>query len=277
MKEKIKNILKYLGIYYSLQRSYRGAIEFSKKQYYKTTYLKYRGKGYVCNFCGAMYRKFVASYPSPEIANALNSNNVIAGPGENVYCPNCMSKNRERLVKAVIENRLNVRDKHILHFSPEKNLYRYLKEIAKVKTVDISPRFYKNIDNNISYADATSLQFSDSSFDVIIANHILEHIPDDNAAMKEMYRVLNMGGLAILQVPYSETLPDTIEDPYIDDPAKQAKLYGQKDHVRIYSLNRYIGRLENAGFSVRVLTPEELIPFRVHAIQENESVIIGYK
>jgi hypothetical protein len=95
--------------------------------------------------------------------------------------------------------------------------------------------------------------------------------------MKEMYRVLNAKGLAILQVPYSETLSTTLEDRTINDPSRQAALYGQKDHVRIYAKSDYIQRLQQAGFKVTVLTPEVFIPFRIYAIQENESVFLCSK
>ncbi|WP_431214680.1 class I SAM-dependent methyltransferase [Puia sp. P3] len=146
-----------------------------------------------------------------------------------------------------------------------------------VTTVDLTPGFYRNIDSSVRYADATSLPFPDNSFDVLIANHVLEHIPEDAKAMKEMFRVLRNHGFAILQVPYSETLPTTIEEPFIDDPVRQAALYGQKDHVRIYSKTDYIHRLRQAGFHVDPLSPETLAPFRIYAIQENESVFLCHK
>jgi predicted SAM-dependent methyltransferase len=202
---------------------------------------------------------------------------VIAGYGENVFCPNCLSKNRERLLKDVIDHFLDIRNKKILHFSPEKHLYRYLKNHANVLTIDIEPGFYKTIDPSIVYGDATSLQFEDQSFDIVLANHILEHIPEDMKAMKEIFRVLRNDGVAILQVPWSETLPATIEDPYIADPEKQARLYGQKDHVRIYNLTDYVARLCAAGFNTKVIPSESLQKFKIHAIQEKESVVLGYK
>ena len=61
------------------------------------------------------------------------------------------------------------------------------------------------------------------------------------------------------------------------DPARQAALYGQKDHVRIYSKTDYIQRLQQAGFYVRILTPKDLIAFHIYAIQENESVFLCSK
>lgn len=277
MKERLKAFLKKLGLYHPLHSRYRNVLSRLSSFKYRVVYRKYRGSGYTCNFCGAVYQKFVPEYPSPDIENAIVANAVIAGYGENVYCPRCLSKNRERLVKDVIDHYLSIKNKEVLHFSPEKNLHNYLKPLAGITSVDITPGFYKDIDSAVQYADATALRFASESFDVIIANHILEHIPNDQAAMKELFRVLRKNGVAILQAPWSLTLPATIENPSIADPAMQAKLYGQKDHVRIYTLNDYVNRLSAAGFDVKVISPGELGRFRQHAIQDGEPVVLGYK
>ena len=188
-----------------------------------------------------------------------------------------MSKNRERLLLAVIQNRVQFKNKSILHFSPEKHLYDFLKKQTIISPVDILPGFYQSIERSTAYADATSLLFKDESFEIVIANHIMEHIPEDIQAMKEIHRVLKPGGLAILQVPYSEKLKKTIENPFINNPIEQEKLYGQKDHVRIYALNDYLSRLKTAGFKIEVLANPELEVYKVYAIQENEKVFICYK
>jgi len=274
MKEKLKTFLKTVLLYHPLQSFYRTCILFWLKSYYRLTYYQYKGKGFICNFCGSSYQKFVPQYPAKEIKMAINTHEVIAGYGENVFCPNCLSKNRERLVLVVLDNFMCVENKKTLHFSPEKHLYNYLKNKATVTTVDIMPGFYKNIDTGILYADATDLLFSDNSFDVIIANHILEHIPNDLLAMKEIYRVLKSDGAAILQVPYSEKSETTIEEPFINDPDKQERLFGQKDHVRIYALKDYVNRLKTAGFKVDVIGEEKLELFKIHAIQDKECVIM---
>ena len=277
MKEQLIICLKFIQLYHPLQSFYRQTLLFLLNNYYRLAFLKYKGKGYTCNFCGSTYKKFVPEYPSKSVAKAINNNEVIAGFGDNVYCPNCMCKNRDRLILAVIQNFINFRKKEILHFSPERHLYNFLKDKAKVTTVDIMPGFYKNIDSGIRYADATSLNYADNMFDVIIANHILEHIPQDIKAMKELQRVLKNDGVAILQVPYSKKLEATIEEPFIKDPAKQELLFGQKDHVRIYAFEDYTKRLEMAGFKVKVLAPESLRQFERNAIQEGESVFLCYK
>ena len=83
--------------------------------------------------------------------------------------------------------------------------------------------------------DITNIKYEDNSFDVIICNHVLEHIPDDRKAMSELYRVLKPGGWAILQVPISLLLNKTYEDPTVTTPEEREKVFGQSDHVRIYA------------------------------------------
>jgi hypothetical protein len=91
--------------------------------------------------------------------------------------------------------------------------------------------------------------------------------------MSEIYRVLKKGGFAILQVPYSETISETIEEPLIDNPKKQSNLFGQKDHVRIYQLNDYISRLGQSGFIVSKISYKELSTFHKNAIQLDETFL----
>jgi len=277
MNASIKQSLKKIGLYHPLQSAFRDTISFLQRLRYKTSYRKYKGGGFECNFCGASYRRFVPKYPTADIEQAINSNKVIAGFGENVFCPNCLSKNRERLIKDVLDHYIDFAGKSILHFSPEKKLYQYIQSKARVTTIDLEPGFYKTIDPTIAQGDATQLHFPDEQFDIIIANHILEHIPDDEKAMKEIFRVLKRNGVAILQAPWSTNLPTTIEDRSIADPLQQAILFGQKDHVRIYTLPDYTSRLRRAGFTVTCIAPTELAQFQQHAIQEGEPVVLGYK
>ena len=277
MKELIKRILKRLKIYYLLQSRYRSIINFFKRSYYRFSYNKYRNSGFECNFCGARFQRFVPDFPSPNIKNVIEKYQVIAGYGENVFCPRCLSKNRERLVKVLLTHYLDFSGKKILHFSPEKNVFNYIKDKADVVTVDVEPGFYKSIDNRVSKADLTQLHYSDNEFDLIICNHIFEHIPDDLKAMSELYRVLKNDGYAIVQVPFSEEISTTIEDPKISDPDLQEKLFGQRDHVRIYALKDYLGRLCKTGFVVELISSEELQQYSKYALQKYECGIIAQK
>ena len=94
--------------------------------------------------------------------------------------------------------------------------------------------------------DVTNLCFGDRSFDAVICNHVLEHVADDRAAVRELRRVLATGGWAILLVPDVEG-QSTIEDPSIEDPSERSRLYGREDHVRKYGRD-YLDRLADAGF-----------------------------
>jgi ubiquinone/menaquinone biosynthesis C-methylase UbiE len=98
--------------------------------------------------------------------------------------------------------------------------------------------------------DLTNIDRESNYFDLIICNHVLEHILDDRKAMRELFRVLKPGGKAILQVPLSMTLNETFEDFSITDPAERICIFGQRDHCRIYGQD-YGQRLEEAGFSFR--------------------------
>jgi SAM-dependent methyltransferase len=273
MKEVVKIILKFLHIYHPLQSSYRARILARRLAKHRKEYAQYKGSGFTCNVCKEQYGRFVPDYPSPENRNAIEVNDVIAGFGETIFCPNCMSTARERLVIAQL-GEISWKGSKILHLSPEKNIYDFIQTGAEVTTADILPGFYQTIDRQVRKEDATRLSFSKESFDFVIANHILEHIPDDHRAMKEIFRVLKPGGQAILQVPYSEKLPDTIEDPHIADPRMQSRLFGQKDHVRIYALKDYLTRLRCAGFKVSVLPYESMEAYYPFAIQPKECFIV---
>ncbi len=99
--------------------------------------------------------------------------------------------------------------------------------------------------------DVTNIQFPDASFDVILCNHVLEHVGDDRRAMRELYRVLRPGGWAILQVPMDLSRESTFEDPSVTDPRERTRLFGQWDHVRLYGRD-YALRLRAAGFNLRL-------------------------
>lgn len=273
LKAYLKKLLKLAGAYHFLQSNYRRLLFSIKKNGCRISYAKYKGTGFECNCCGARYSKFVPDYPTAENTNALKKNAVIAGYGENILCPACLSTARERLIIALLNSQFKITGKKILHFSPEKNIYRAIKIKNEVITADIEPLFYKNIDSNIKSEDATRLTYSDNSFDVVIGNHIMEHIPNDVKAMAEIYRVLKPGGRAILQVPFSKILAATIEEPEINDPQRQSALFGQKDHVRIYQLQDYIKRLQSCGFTVALIEYKDLAAFYKNAIQPNESFI----
>ena len=169
-------------------------------------------------------------------------------PRPNAKCPVCGSLERHRLIWLYFRERTNLfRDKlKMLHIAPEGQISKLLKGLPNLEYIsaDIVPG------KAMVQMDITAINYPDESFDVIYASHVLEHIPDDRKAMRELYRVLKPGGWAILQVPiWGEK---TIEDPTITSPEEREKVFGQHDHVRRYGWdNKYKERLEKTGFIVK--------------------------
>jgi SAM-dependent methyltransferase len=100
------------------------------------------------------------------------------------------------------------------------------------------------------------MELADGSFDLILCSHVLEHVPDDGAAMSELRRVLAPGGLALVLTPYRADRP-TYEDPSVTSPLDRMVAFGQQDHVRIYGTD-LADRLTGAGFEVEDRTAADL-------------------
>lgn len=171
-------------------------------------------------------------------------------------CAQCGSRERHRLLWLWLTrdggNRLD--GKRILHFAPEKALRRVLSKNPGYETADL-------LQTGVTHqVDITRLPMADGTYDVIIANHVLEHIPDDRKAMRQLFRVLKPGGYALLSVPINPTRVETYEDPAITDPVARKAHFTAHDHLRFYGLD-FAARLKEAGFDVdtwRMTPPEEV-------------------
>ncbi len=167
---------------------------------------------------------------------------------KNALCPGTLSLERHRLLWLFLErNTTFFNDKlKVLHFAPEQPFYKKFKSIKNWN--------YITCDLNSPLADIKAdickLPFKKFEFDLIICNHVLEHIDNDFMAMEEIYRVLKKNGIGILQVPIDESLSVTFEDKTIIDPKKKSELFGQYDHVRKYGKDFY-DRLKSVGFKVK--------------------------
>ena len=211
--------------------------------------VKLFGTTYYCPFCIGGFSKF---YPAGFDFPVLKEKDIIgAGLRDNVRCPGCSSSNRERLVYFFLKNEGEISTKtlSVLHVAPEPRLQHYLKCLPNIS--------HESVDIDSKYADKKmdlrSLQYPDAQFDVVICNHVLEHIPEDLLAMGEVFRVLKPGGFAVLQVPISTKLERTFEDFSVVDPKDRERVFGQSDHIRIYSGPDYEARLRKVGFTVEVL------------------------
>lgn len=277
MKKALTRPLKKLGLYHPLQSAYRAVLRSLSGTWYRIQYRGKSGKGHACNFCNQRFEKFIPSFPAPENAAAIEKHHVVAGYGAKIICPNCQSTARERLARLCLDHFIHPAGKKILHISPERKLSPYLRSVADVISADLQPGFYRDIDPSVQMVDLTKMDFSNGQFDLVIANHVLEHISNDRDAMLEIFRVLKPGGRAVLQVPYSTKLSDTIESAGISDPCWQSAMYGQEDHVRIYALDDYMFRLEEAGFHVKVVQPGELLRLSDVAQQPEECFLLVTK
>ena len=142
----------------------------------------------------------------------------------------------------------------VLHIAPEKNLMKIFKKLPNIEYIsgdkfEGDNRYSDNRYGNSMYIDVQKIPLNNELFDVVICNHVLEHVPDDIKAMKEIARVTKRRGYAILQAPISYKLKKTMEDPNVKDSKERAKRFGQVDHVRIYG-NDYTKRLKLSGFCV---------------------------
>jgi SAM-dependent methyltransferase len=207
----------------------------------------YFGSKYKCPFCRSHVRTFL---PFGFRFPVLTEKHVVGGGYRpDALCPICSSVDRERLLYLFMRNNTDLFEtpKKFLHVAPEARVAKILKRSANLDylTADIS-----GMDVMVRM-DITDIQFPDASFDVIVCNHVLEHIVDDRKAMSELHRTLRPDGWGILQVPISLSLTETFEDFSITDPADRARAFGQEDHVRIYARD-YSDRLAKVGFNVAV-------------------------
>jgi SAM-dependent methyltransferase len=194
----------------------------------------YAGNAVACNICGTTARKFEQG---PQTQWELG-------------CPYCYSRPRHRTAYRFFHERTDLYDgrpKRMLHVAPEPALAPKFRAITGLDYLsgDLDPAAA------MVQMDITDIRYPDNSFDVIYCSHVLEHVPDDRRAMRELARVLKPGGWAVLVVPFRDAL-ETFEDPTITDPQSRQRLFGQWDHVRWYGAADFQRRLEEAGFTVTV-------------------------
>ena len=198
--------------------------------------LWYRGNTFTDPINGKSYRKFLP-YGYVKIR-------------PNVLSPGTLSLERHRLIWLYLKKETDFfqTPSKVLHMAPEKAFISLLKKLSHLDYISC------DIESPLAdiKADICALPFDDNSFDWILCNHVLEHIPSDTKAMKELYRVLKPGGKALLQVPLDPKRDTTFEDNSITDKANRTKIFGQYDHVRVYGKD-YFEKLRAIGFQVNEL------------------------
>ena len=198
--------------------------------------LIYLGKGRKCPICGAERRRFLP-YGYGKVR-------------EDALCPKCLSLERHRLLWFYLMNNKEIEQikglSTILHIAPEVCLMKQFKQIYSSK-----PQNYITADLESPLADmhfdVQNIPLEDESVDIIICNHLLEHVESDSKALAEMYRIMRKGGFGVMLAPVDYSRETTFEDDTITDPKQRAAIFGQYDHRRIYGKD-YLNRLSAAGF-----------------------------
>ena len=201
--------------------------------------LVHRGDRVECLLCGARFRHFQHARTR---ANAI--------------CWRCESAERHRALHLMLTRQrpeLLEEASSLLHFAPEPGLERILRGTAGLRyaSCDIDP------DAAELRIDITAIDLPDASVDAVICSHVLEHVPDDAAAMRELFRVLAPSGWCVVMVPMWGDLTD--EDPSVVDEDERRRRFWQEDHVRLYGFD-IVGRLEAAGFQVERFRPAANLP-----------------
>jgi SAM-dependent methyltransferase len=194
-----------------------------------------------------------------DISDFLSRVEAVGSNVERFLCPHCSSIDRERHLHLFLE-RLRImetiRGGSVLHMAPEARLPEYIEsyDLSPYVRGDLSPS-----DDSIQRIDLHQIPFPDETFDLVICNHVLEHVEDPAAALVEMRRVLKPGGRAICQTPFARRLTNTLEDPLLQSADDRLFFYGQEDHLRLFGSD--IEQLiRGAGFTGRLVPHGEILP-----------------
>ena len=172
----------------------------------------------------------------------------------NYFCPFCKCSDRDRLYALFLEQYFQKLDPALRHrfidFAPAPQLGKFIRSFPMLdyRSADL---LIEGVDDRVDIMDMPL--YESSSVTSFLCSHVLEHVPDDRKALRELFRILKPGGIGIIMVPINLLLRETYEDPTIVTPAERWKHFGQDDHLRIYAKSDFIGKMQSAGFTVHQL------------------------
>ena len=199
--------------------------------------LRHRGKRVLCPICGRRFDRFKDDWNRP-----------------NVLCWRCGSHERHRAQWLLFQRRPELLNDapSLLHLAPEWALRRRLAQIDHLRYVT-ADLFQADVDLHL---DITAIDLPDASFGAVLCSHVLEHVLDDGAAMRELRRITAPSGWCLVMVPLDPDRAETYEDPSIVAPEDRERAFSQHDHVRLYAPD-IADRLRTAGFVVERIRPVE--------------------
>jgi ubiquinone/menaquinone biosynthesis C-methylase UbiE len=101
----------------------------------------------------------------------------------------------------------------------------------------------------LAVADVTDYPAADDSFDAVFFNHVIEHIPDDGRALREIHRILRPGGVVVLGTPNEGAAFWQLAYRL------QPELRRTTDHVHFYTAGSLVAKCREAGFGIRHVKP----------------------
>lgn len=225
------------------------------KRIYNKIFQNVGGKLY-CPVCNKKVRKFIplsdSYFENMEKYGFQYSLDDLEALNYDAYsCPHCTASDRDRLYALYVTKRIlkyGANNIAMLEIAPTRPLSAMLKKTGEI-TLRTADLMMEGVDDRIDITDMNC--YADGAFDAFICSHVLEHVPDDLKALRELLRILKPGGWGILMVPIILTLDQIDEDPLLEDIAERWRRFGQDDHVRMYSRNGLVERAEGAGFVVK--------------------------
>lgn len=199
----------------------------------------------------------------------FKANKWINNDKNDKLCPKCGSLSRDRRLWSILKESYLKENSNVLDFSPSRSLFRKWKKEKKIHHIatDLSGNFMAD-----KQFDITQIAVNANTFDIIICYHVLEHVVEDQKAIKELYRVLKPNGTVLIQTPFKEGA--IYEDYTITSEKERLKHFGQEDHVRVYSVLGLIERIKKAGFKTEVLN---FTTNNYYGFSDKETILIAKK
>ena len=201
------------------------------------------GDAVFCPCCGKRFSRFMDFS-----VTRINHTERYLNTYQNTLCPYCVSMPRHRIICNYLEkNKHVIANQNIMMFGAEFSIRKWFDRNGfRYRTADL---FDRSAELKI---DIQQILFPDESWNLIVCNHVLEHVPDYKAALKELHRVLHKSGLLEITVPTDSNRETVYENPNIVNEEERIKHFGQNDHLRIFG-NDFNDVLKLCGFEVEVV------------------------